>query len=87
MIGDKEQTPEDFDKNIKEKIEKIYDFQTAWKAAIEYLRRFPKEVLKDQQLFFKKVYEPVRDKFEEIIEKYGKSNIKKEEDIRNQWRN
>jgi len=77
MIGDKEQTPEDFDKNIKEKIEQYVDFETAWRAAIEYLKKFPEEVLKDQQLFFKKVYEPVRDKFGEIIEKYGK--VKKEE--------
>lgn len=74
MIGDKEQTPEDFDKNIKEKIEQYIDFNTAWNVALEYLKRFPKNVLEDQQEFYKKVYEPIRDNFDELIKKYKINN-------------
>jgi hypothetical protein len=67
-IGDKDQTPEDYDKEIKDKINSIVDYNIAWNFAIEYLKKFPKEVLLDQQEFYKKVYEPIRDKFfEELL--------------------
>lgn len=69
-IGDKDQTPEDYDKEIKDKIESIINYDIAWNYALEYLKKFSKEVLEDPQLFYKKVYEPVRDKFfEEILKK------------------
>ncbi len=72
MIGDKEQLPEDFDRQVKEKIEKVIPFEEAWKAALEYLKKFPKEILLDQQEFFERVYKPVRDNFERIVEEYKK---------------
>jgi hypothetical protein len=67
-IGDKDQTPEDYDKEIKDKINIIVDYNIAWNFAIEYIKKFPKEVLLDQQEFYKKIYESIRDKFfEELL--------------------
>ena len=75
IIGDKEQRPEDFDREIVEKIEGVVPFKVAWNAALEYLRRFPKSILLDQQRFFKEVYEKVRDDFIEKVIK-GKKKEK-----------
>lgn len=63
VMGDQEQKPEDFDKEIADKIEQTIPFKLAWEAALKYLKRFPTKVLLDQQEFFKKVYEPVKDDF------------------------
>ena len=71
IIGDKEQLPEDFDKNVAEKIEGVIEFEKAWKAALEYLKQFPKNVLLDQRRFYEEVYKPVRDAFIKLI-KEGK---------------
>ncbi len=68
VIGGVEQTPEDFDKYVARKIEEAgIDFEEAWKAAIEYLKRFPRNVLRDPQRFYHEVYEPVRDRFVEKV--------------------
>lgn len=72
MIGDKEQLPKDFDRQIKEKIEEVIPFEIAWKAALDYISRFPEEVLLDQHEFFERVYKPIRDNFEKIVEEYLK---------------
>ena len=67
-IGDKDQTPEDYDKEIKDKINSIVDYNIAWNFTIEYIRKFPKEVLLDQKEFYKNIYESIRDKFfEELL--------------------
>ncbi|MGC9133069.1 MAG: hypothetical protein ACP5GJ_01530 [Nanopusillaceae archaeon] len=73
-IGDKDQTPEDYDKEIIDKVNSIINYNIAWNFALEYLKRFPKEVLEDHQEFYKRIYEPIRDKFFEELLK----NIKKE---------
>lgn len=70
VIGETVQTPTDFDKEIADKINSVVPFEYAWRAAIDYVSRFPKETLKDQQEFYKRVYEPVRDTFIEIIQEY-----------------
>lgn len=66
-MGEEEHTPEHFDKHIARKIELQVPFEVAWKAALEYVRRFPREVLMDQQKFFRQVYQPVRDSFIEDV--------------------
>ncbi len=63
MIGGKEQSPRDFHRQVVEKVSKVVPWEKAWKAALEYLRRFPRRVLEDPQLFYRYVYEPVRDRF------------------------
>lgn len=63
IIGDQEQRPEFFDKEVISKIEQVIPFSIAWEATLKYLRNFPKRVLLDQQEFFKKVYDPVKDDF------------------------
>ncbi len=70
IIGEQEQKPEDFDRNIKKKIEEIVPFDYAWDAAVDYLRRMPKDILLDQRRFFEEAYKPVRDHFEKIIQEY-----------------
>ncbi|WP_440059961.1 hypothetical protein ACSU1N_02065 [Thermogladius sp. 4427co] len=68
VIGGVEQTPEDYDRNIAKKIELAgIPYELAWEKAVEYVRRFPDRVLLDPQEFYKKVYEPVRDRFAEIV--------------------
>ena len=69
IIGDKEQTPEDFDKSIKNKIEEVIPFEIAWEAALKYVSRFPETILRDSRRFFEEVYEKVRDSFLEKVVK------------------
>ncbi len=66
-MGGEEHTPRHFDEHIARKIELQVPFEVAWKAALEYVKKFPREVLTDQQEFFKKVYQPVRDSFIEDV--------------------
>ncbi|ARM77048.1 hypothetical protein B6F84_03725 [Acidianus manzaensis] len=75
VIGDKEQTPEDYDKEIKEKIEVIIPYEKAWDSAVQYLSTFPKETLENQRAFFQNAYLPVRDEFIEKVVKRKKSGI------------
>ena len=72
IIGDKEQTPEDFDKNIKSKIEEVMPFELAWEAALKYVSMFPETVLRDPRRFYEEVYEKVRDSFiEKVVREFG----------------
>ncbi len=79
MMGDVEQLPEDYDKNIALKINSIIRYEKAWKAALEYLKQFPETILRDPQKFYKYVYEPVRDNF---IEKVLKRKLMAKKTIR-----
>ncbi len=68
VMGGIEQRPEDFDRYVLRKFEEAgIKAEEAWRAALEYVRRFPKTVLRDPQLFYKEVYEPVRDRFVEKV--------------------
>jgi len=75
IIGNKPNFPKDFDKEIKDKINAIYPFEEAWRAAVEYVSSFSRETLLDQRKFFEKVYLPVRDNFEKILKKEGLSQF------------
>jgi len=67
-MGGVEQTPEDFDRNVARRFEEAgIPFEEAWRAALEYVSRFPRSVLRDPQRFYKRVYEPVRDSFVETV--------------------
>ena len=64
MIGGTEQSARDYDRQIAKRIEAAaIRYEDAWKAAINYLRSFPKDVLVNQQKFYKEVYRPIRDSF------------------------
>jgi len=63
IIGDKEQTPVDYDNQVTRRLKKIMDPEKAWKAALEYVKQFPEWILRDPQRFYKLVYEPIRDEF------------------------
>lgn len=67
IIGDQEQKPGDYDRQIAQHINSVVSYEKAWQAALEYLKNFKSEVLLDQQKFFKEVYEPVRDRFFEDV--------------------
>ena len=68
VMGNVEQRPEDFDRNVASKFEAAgIPFEEAWRAAVEYVSRFPRSVLRDPQKFYKLVYEPVRDSFVEKV--------------------
>ncbi|MCY0859979.1 MAG: hypothetical protein OWQ54_06060 [Sulfolobaceae archaeon] len=74
-IGDKSQTPEDYDKEIKDKIQLIINYDVAWNSAVKYVSSFPRNVLLDQRQFYQKVYLPVRDVFIEKVVKGKKSGL------------
>jgi len=71
-IGNKPNLPKDFDREIKEKIEKVVPYEKAWNAAIEYVSSFPKDILLDQRGFFKNVYLPIRDDLKKYLTKIEK---------------
>jgi hypothetical protein len=70
IIGEENQLPQDYDRQIVSKIDPILPYERAWSSALEYLRGFPKSDLLDQSKFFSEVYRPVRDEFlEEVVER------------------
>ena len=67
IIGDKEQKPDDFIREITRRIEDVIPFEEAWRIALDYVRKFDKRILLDQEKFYNIVYKPVRDNFPEGI--------------------
>jgi hypothetical protein len=74
IVGQKPNSPKDYDSEIRSRINSIYPYDEIWNAAIEYISSFPKEILMDQRKFFEKVYLPVRDNFEAIVNKFKKKD-------------
>ncbi len=72
-IGDAEQKPSDYDRQIARRINAVVPYEEAWKAALDYLKSFPRSVLLDQQRFYNEVYKPVRDDFMSVIKKARKA--------------
>ncbi len=66
-MGGQEQFPEDFDRVVKRKVDAVIPFEIVWKAAIEYVKSFPENILLNQHRFYKYVYEPIRDSFFERV--------------------
>ncbi|BFH72133.1 hypothetical protein SJAV_00770 [Sulfurisphaera javensis] len=75
IIGDKPQTPEDYDKEIARKIDPIIPYDKAWDAAVKYVSSFSKDVLMNQRKFYEQVYLPVRDQFIEKVIKGKRSGL------------
>ena len=68
VMGGIEQRPEDFDRHVARRFEEAgIPFEEAWRAAVEYVSRFPPSVLRDPRLFYERVYLPVRDNFERVL--------------------
>ncbi len=68
-MGGIEQRPEDYDRQVASRISAVVPYEEAWRAAVEYVKSFPRKVLADPQKFYKEVYEPVRDEFIEKVVK------------------
>jgi hypothetical protein len=68
-IGGQIQRPVDFDRMIAARFGQ--NFEKFWNAAIEYVKSFPENILKSQREFYEKVYLPVRDRPERILEQRG----------------
>jgi len=67
-IGGTEQSARDYDQQIARRIESAaVNYEDAWAAAIKYLKSFPRDVLFDQQKFYREAYKPVRDSFHTMI--------------------
>ncbi len=83
VMGDQEQLPEDYDKNVVKKIEEVIPYEVAWEAALKYLGKFPRQALLDPRRFYEEVYEPVRDYFiEKVVKKYEEPEEEKKEKAR-----
>jgi len=72
VIGGQEQTPLDFEKQVKMKVQKVLSWDLVWKAALDYVSKFPEWVLKNPQKFYKFVYEPIRDTFFKTLLENGR---------------
>ncbi|MCS7385717.1 MAG: hypothetical protein NDF55_03110 [archaeon GB-1867-005] len=81
MIGNIEQRPEDFKRQVIYKINTQVPFEKAWKAAINYVSKFGKNTLLSQQKFYEKVYKPVRDNFLNLISSQATSSKNKIQDL------
>ncbi len=76
MMGGVEQRPEDFDRQVARRFEEAgIPFQVAWEKALAYVSKFPEHVLKDPNLFFRYVYEPVRDNFLRVLKGEAKASL------------
>jgi hypothetical protein len=65
-MGDQEQTPELFEREVKSKVERVMPFEEAWKLAVEYVKSFDRRTLLSQRDFYERVYLPVRDSFPNV---------------------
>ncbi len=62
-FGGVEHSPAEFRRRVVERVSRLVPWERAWEAALRYVSRFPEWVLRDPRLFYKYVYEPVRDRF------------------------
>ncbi len=75
-IGGQVQRPEDFMRQVARRFEESgIPFEEAWEKALSYVAMFPEHVLKDPNLFFKYVYEPVRDNFLLVLKGTAKPKL------------
>jgi hypothetical protein len=68
-IGEKAQSPQDFEKQIVSRFGGESNFKKAWKEAMEIVKSYDPEMLKSQHEFYEQVYKPRRD---ELSSKWSK---------------
>ncbi len=60
-IGDKLQTPRDFERQIVSRFGSKSAFQKAWDEALDIIRSYDRKTLESQREFYEQVYKPRRD--------------------------
>ena len=66
MIGGQTQKPMDFDRQVAARFGEA--FEKYWEAAVKYVKSFPREALESQREFYKKVYLPIRDRVDRLLD-------------------
>ena len=66
MIGGQTQRPIDFDRQVAARFGDV--FEKYWEAAVRYVKSFPREVLESQGEFYKRIYLPIRDRVDKLLE-------------------
>jgi hypothetical protein len=64
-IGEKDQTAEDFQKQIAARFGSRENFHEAWEEAVGIVRKYDRATLESRQHFFNDVYKPRRDELSE----------------------
>jgi len=72
VMGGVEQRPDDYSRQVIRAIEGVVPYERAWENAVRYVESFPRSVLENPQEFYKRVYEPVRDSFADMVLGKGK---------------
>jgi len=66
MIGGQTQRPIDFDRQVAARFGEA--FEKYWEAAVRYVKSFPREILESQGEFYKRIYLPIRDRVDKLLE-------------------
>jgi hypothetical protein len=69
-IGDKDQTPADFQRQISARFGSKENFQNAWDEAMKIVKSYDRPTLESRQRFYSDVYKPRRD---ELSEAWGRN--------------
>jgi len=64
-IGDKDQTPADFERQIAARFGSPENFRAAWGEAVRIVSTYERATLESRQRFFNEVYKPRRDELSE----------------------
>jgi hypothetical protein len=68
-IGDKDQTPADFQRQIAARFGSKVNFESAWDEAMKIVKSYDRPTLESRQRFYSDVYKPRRD---ELSEAWGR---------------
>jgi hypothetical protein len=72
VIGDRDQTPEEFEHAVTSRFTNPGNFQSAWDEALRIVGEFDRTTLESRQRFYEEVYRPRRDRLsDEWSEKYS----------------
>ncbi|MGA2666335.1 MAG: hypothetical protein ABSF83_15475, partial [Nitrososphaerales archaeon] len=75
-FGGDPQTEEAFARQVESRFQG--SFKAAWEQALDFVRRFPKETLESQSLFYSDVYRPKRDELAEEWTVMSEGGVKAE---------
>ncbi|MCI4337191.1 MAG: hypothetical protein L3K17_08405 [Thermoplasmata archaeon] len=72
VIGDRAQTPEEFERAVTSRFTNPENFHAAWEEAMHVVGEFDRATLESRQRFYDEVYRPRRDRLsDEWTEKYS----------------